>query len=547
MSTSSTSPPQTHSAIHGRGSGNRKLLIAAVGLGLIFCALALALSHWWPFRQPAIIQNLSEAGDSQVTARSFRETYFPPGCVLEGVAFRRGTDAKPLITIDRLTIVGSYHGLISQSVNRLTADGMHVFIPAFGTASQAFHTSPSKITINEIVANGSTIEFASSDPAKEPLRFDVREASLKNVGWNGPLAYQVRVHNPEPPGEVTAQGKFGVWNKDDPGNTPISGQYKFEQADLSIYRGIAGTLSSTGQFSGKLSHIDISGSTATPDFEVKESGHRVQLATKFSAYVDATKGDTFLNRVDADFWKTHLVAQGSIAGSSGRDGKSGKGKIALIELHSNKARIEDLLRLFVKANRAPMSGNVTLQARVEIPPGEEKFLEKVKLQGAFGISGGTFSETTQQNVDKLSAGARGEKIKDPEKDKDDKNKDKNKEETKDQPDLETVLTDLKGQVSLLNATAHFSDLSFGVPGAAARMQGTYNLLNHKIDLRGQLKVDTKISDTTTGGKAFLLKMMDPFFKKKRKGEVVPVRISGTYEHPSFGLDLNDNKAKQKSP
>ena len=79
------------------------------------------------------------------------------------------------------------------------------------------------------------------------------------------------------------------------------------------------------------------------------------------------------------------------------------------------------------------------------------------------------------------------------------------------------------------------------------MQGTYNLLNHKIDLRGQLKVDTKISDTTTGGKAFLLKMMDPFFKKKRKGEVVPVRISGTYEHPSFGLDLDDNKAKQKSP
>ena len=535
------------SAIHGRGTGNRKLLSATIVLGLIFFALALALRHWWPFRQPAIIQNLSEAGDSQVTARSFRETYFPPGCVLEGVAFRRGNDAKPLITIDRLTIVGSYHGLISQSVNQITADGMHVFIPAFGTASQAFHTSPSKITINEIIANGSTVEFASSAPNKEPLRFDVREASLKNVGWNGPLAYQVRVHNPEPPGEVTAQGKFGVWNKDNPGNTPISGQYKFEQADLSIYEGITGTLSSTGQFGGKLSHIDISGSTGTPDFEVKESGHPVQLTTKFSAYVDAMKGDTFLNHVDADFWNTHLVAQGSIAGSADGDGKSGKGKIALIELHSNKARIEDLLRLFVKANRAPMSGNVTLQARVEIPPGEEQFLKKVKLQGAFGISGGTFSETTQQNVDKLSAGARREKIKDPEKYKDDKNKDKNKEQTKDQPDLETVLTDLKGQVSLLNATAHFSDLSFGVPGAAARMQGTYNLLNHKIDLRGQLKVDTKISDTTTGGKAFLLKMMDPFFKKKRKGEVVPVRISGTYEHPSFGLDLDDNKAKQKSP
>jgi hypothetical protein len=78
------------------------------------------------------------------------------------------------------------------------------------------------------------------------------------------------------------------------------------------------------------------------------------------------------------------------------------------------------------------------------------------------------------------------------------------------------------------------------------MHGTYNVISHKVDLRGQMKVDTKISNTTSGGKAFLLKMMEPFFKKKRKGEIVPVRISGTYEHPSFGLDLKDEKA-QKVP
>jgi hypothetical protein len=78
------------------------------------------------------------------------------------------------------------------------------------------------------------------------------------------------------------------------------------------------------------------------------------------------------------------------------------------------------------------------------------------------------------------------------------------------------------------------------------MHGTYDLINHKIDLRGQLKVDTKISNTTSGAKAFLLKMMEPFFKKRRRGEIVPVRISGTYEHPTFGLDLNDKKA-QKVP
>jgi hypothetical protein len=76
------------------------------------------------------------------------------------------------------------------------------------------------------------------------------------------------------------------------------------------------------------------------------------------------------------------------------------------------------------------------------------------------------------------------------------------------------------------------------------MKGTYNLIGHNVDLRGQLQVDSKISNTASGPKAFLLKIMEPFFKKKRRGEIVPVRISGTFEHPTFGLDLNDEKAEK---
>jgi hypothetical protein len=36
----------------------------------------------------------------------------------------------------------------------------------------------------------------------------------------------------------------------------------------------------------------------------------------------------------------------------------------------------------------------------------------------------------------------------------------------------------------------------------------------------------------------MLKMLDPFFKKKNAGYVTPVKIAGTYSHPSFGLDLS---------
>ena len=149
-----------------------------------------------------------------------------------------------------------------------------------------------------------------------------------------------------------------------------------------------------------------------------------------------------------------------------------------------------------------MSGNVTLQTHVEIPPGKEEFLKKIKLCGSFGIAGGTFSKpSTQQGIDKSERrGARRKRS---------------------TLDPETVLTDLTGRVDLQRGISTFSDLSFGVPGADARVHGTYNLLNERIDLRGQMQVQSRISNTEKGSKAFLLKMMEPFFKKRKKGEIVP--------------------------
>jgi len=106
---------------------------------------------------------------------------------------------------------------------------------------------------------------------------------------------------------------------------------------------------------------------------------------------------------------------------------------------------------------------------------------------------------------------------------------------------------LKGQVRLDQGISTFTDLSFDVPGASARLHGTYEIIDHRIDLHGQMQVDSKISKTTTGVKALLLKVMDPFFKKRHRGEVVPVHIGGTYEHPQYGLDLDkDKKDGQKA-
>jgi hypothetical protein len=507
--TTRTSFPQRH-----RGT-TISIIIAAFWV-CVAVGLALSWSRIWPFTEKAVVEDLAEASDSTVTIRSSHRTYFPvPGCILEGVEFHHGPDNWTLITIDKLTIEGSYAAILTKRVPRIRAEGGHVFIPPLGS-NVTFKTQHSKLVVEELVANGTVVEFASTDPDKKPLRFEVHRGLLHDVQWGNPIAYELKFHNPEPPGEIATRGKFGVWTKGHPGDTPISGEYRFDRADLGVYRGIAGLLDSQGKYGGVLKHIDVAGTTEVPDFEVKSGGHIVNLVTQFGAFVDAIHGDTFLQQVDARFARTDLAVEGSVAGSTGR-----KGKTALLDLTTRRGRIEDILSLFVKERRAPMSGAVALKAKVEIPPGKERFLRKVKLQGTFGIDDGSFSKPkTQTNVNELSAGARGEKME----------------------DAETVLTNLQGRVVLEGGIAKFSDLSFGIPGADASMYGTYSLLDHKIDLHGRMRVDTKISKTTAGMKSLLLKAMDPFFKKKNKGEVVPVHITGTYEHPLFGLDLTNQNA-----
>jgi len=255
---------------------HKTVLRLAVAVAAAICIVLLFWAGLWPFQQKPVVQDLEKASDSKLRLRAFHRTYFPPGCVVEGLQFTHGSNAgTPLITIEKLIIRGSYLGIFSRRLTSITAENMHVFIPPLGSG-EAFHTTPSKITIDEIVANGTVLEFASSKPDKQPLRFEIHGALLRNVGWQGALSYWVKVRNPEPPGEFTASGKFGVWNIKDPGQTPISGDYKFDQADLSVFHGIAGTLSSVGKFGGVLAHINIAGSTDTPDFEVQSGGHRMQ-------------------------------------------------------------------------------------------------------------------------------------------------------------------------------------------------------------------------------------------------------------------------------
>jgi hypothetical protein len=101
-----------------------------------------------------------------------------------------------------------------------------------------------------------------------------------------------------------------------------------------------------------------------------------------------------------------------------------------------------------------------------------------------------------------------------------------------------VVSNLAGRFQMKNAALTFSDLSFSLPGALVRVQGSYGLRSEALDFNGIVRMDATISRAAGGGvKGFFLKAIDPIFRKKGAGAIIPITIRGTRENPAFGLDV----------
>jgi hypothetical protein len=503
---------------------NKIILSVVVVLVVGLTVAGVTLAFHWPFTQARLTQSLQESFPATVTIQKFHPTFFPnPGCVAENLVFTRlgaSPDTPPIATIQRFVVKARYPELFLRPgyIARIILTQFRIHVPPLGTPVQqtSWHETPSTTRVGEIIADGSAVQVDRSD-SHDPLIFDIHTLKLSSVSRNSPLKYDIALHNPLPPGEIHAKGQFGPWNSGDPGQTAVAGHYTFQNADLSVFNGIAGMLSSDDDFRGILQHIEANGSIDVPDFNVTRSKHAVHLTSDFQAVINGTNGDVELQRVSSAFLHTRVIGRGTIAGHSGQNGKT-----AAIDLAVSDGRIQDVLRLFVREPVSPLNGPTTFRLHVVIPPEDRPFLQKVRLTGDFGVGDAQFSHTsTQQSVDTLSEKARGAKD----------------EEQAEPQNPERVISNLAGHVELRDATATFTDLSFNVPGAFSRAHGTYNLENQKVDLHGTLKTDVEISKMTNGYKSVLLKPFDNIFKRKHAGAEIPVHLVGTYKDAHAGIDL----------
>ena len=221
-----TSPsPQTTACHEGTLRNNRldlltgghrtrnRLLLSAGALAAILVAGSMVAILNWPFTRAQIEKDLADATASTVVIDSFQPTYFPrPGCIATYVTLRRNKDRgiPPLLTVQKLTIQGSFLGLLTKHISVIRADGAHVTIPPRDSRGPSLRNiTGSKVVVDDLISNGAVLDFTSPNPGKSRIRFEVREFVLRNLGTSGLMQFQTALSNPEPRGEVSASVRHG--------------------------------------------------------------------------------------------------------------------------------------------------------------------------------------------------------------------------------------------------------------------------------------------------------------------------------------------------
>ena len=236
-------------------------------------------------------------------------------------------DIPPLIAIRHFSVDAVLSQILHppRHVSRVRLEGVVINIPvprplkpaqpasakAAPTAQVGTEEKAASILVSSVERDRVILSIYPRDKNKTPQVYDISKLTMRSKGDAGAMSYKAVLSNPVPAGDIDTSGSFCPWQGADPGATPVSGDFTYQNADLSTFVGVAGILSSKGHFGGVLESLDVDGTTDTPDFLVSSGDHKVHLATKYHAVVDGTNGDTLLQPVEAHFRKTTLVTRGS--------------------------------------------------------------------------------------------------------------------------------------------------------------------------------------------------------------------------------------------
>jgi hypothetical protein len=500
------------------------ILVAGILIVILLVGLYVASGRMPGYLHKRTIQILSTHFKSDVQIDDFQVALFPRTRVtIEGLVLHHNgrTDIPPLIQAKEIVVDASLLELLrpKMHISRVRLIGLQINTPPHQPgAPPVFKKSDEDLSrkypviVDDIHADDALLVILRAQPGKKPEDFEIHHLEINNFSFDRPANFHAILTNPTPRGEINSVGLFGPWQPEDPSTVPIDAKYDFGNADFSTIKGISGTMNSTGAFKGPLNYLVVHGETDTPNFALNITAHPEPLHTDYDAIVDGTNGNVILNSVLAKLRNSTLHVKGEVVDMK----PSVRGRTIKLDVVSHDARIEDFLWLTVKADPPIMTGSATLKAQIEIGEADTDILQRMTIHGQFGVGDAEFtSSTVQGKIDTLSKMAQGKPK---------------------ATDLGTAVSELKGKFVQDNGLITFQELTFSVEGASIQLAGTYQMTTGEMDFRGKLHMHAKLSQTTTGVKSFFLKAVDPFFKGKNGGTDLPIKITGTKDHPVFGLD-----------
>ena len=504
--------------------------IVVVAVAALLAATVGFVSANWPYRHRKIAPMLEDVLASQVTFTGYHRIYLPnPGFVATGITMRRKSapDLPPLGHVDTMVVEGRWPDLflLRQRVQLVDLTGLHIIVPALGSKENREEFPPGSASdfdgpdtmIERLMIHSSRLDIMR--PNGKPLIFPIKQIEIRNLHKGEAMTYAIDMQNAFPTGHILARGKMGPIHGRTFVATPVSGNFAIAQMNLHDVGEISGKLDVRGSFHGTLQAMEVEANGETKDFAVQD-GKPTPLDGTMRCTLYAENADMTIHSIVLNVRESTIEAQGTIKGSP---------KATNLDVRVDRGRVEDVMRPFIHGE-VPITGPVSLKSHAYLGPPGVGFVARLRLNGSFFIPAEKVTDkTVEKNLSDFSRRAQG------------KHKSNDGVETKDESGSADAVSSLAGPARIENGVVSTPRLIFRIPGALATVAGTYRLHNDEAHLTGDLKMDTDISHTATGFKAFLLKPLAPFFKKKNAGADVPIAVTGAPGHYQVTQNIAHDK------
>ena len=402
--------------------------------------------------------------------------------------------------------------LVPWHIRSLVVEGFSAHIPTTEIETIGKPVPGLPLTIDDMVANRGQVEILPTVGQSAPIAFNIARLHIQNFQPGRPALFSAVVLVSQPLGEIDADGHFGPWSAQQPSLTPLQGTYRVSGCDLSSLSGLKGELSSQGRFQGDLKRLEVAGALDAAKFGLSTGGRQEAAHANFQMLLDASDGSVAVKHIDGELQRTSFIASGKV-----ENVEDERQRNIDFDLSVGDGRLEDVLPVAVKPERSPISGDLRLRAKLQVSPGDGDILDRLWLDGGFVSRNARFASLDlREELSKLNR----------------KTSRHSKQEAPSSP-----IFRMQGRLQLHHSVGNFSNLSIALENASARLDGTYRLTDQRLDFDGELWLPVKLSKSVGGLKALLLKPVDPFFRSKRGGSRIPIKITGTQSDPHFELRL----------